>query len=124
MGNILSHPSSSSKQTQLTFDNVRTTITASQSDETIPATGESDSGQFLCETPIGSTDAFHMSSNSGSNYATTWTPTAKEAVGENAKLIHLLNPIGNSTGRYKWVASATAGSRIFHQMVTTLTEEA
>jgi len=110
-------------QTQYTFDNTRITLTASQSDATTPATGESDFGNNCQESATAATtNVFEMSADSGTNF----TPfvavrgrTDADTLGDN----FAVNGIGNSTGRYRYVMSGSAGTRIYNQMTTTIAEE-
>ena len=114
---------SSGVQTQLTFDNVKTTLTADQTDETIPATGEADSTHMICDTVIGSTDKFQISSDSGTTYDSMQAVnTVSEAFAGGNRAPQFM-VTGNSTGRYQILASNDAGSRIFQQMTTTEKEE-
>lgn len=113
-----------SRQTQLTFDNARVSLTASQSDETIPATGESDSGMFSAESSIDTADVFEVSANSGTNFAEALDCQGTRGfldgiTGENIQLAN----IGNSTARYRVVVTATVGTRIYSQIITTVAEE-
>ncbi len=103
----------------LTFDNALFSLTASQTDATTPATGESDSGYIHCETLIGSTDIAEISADTGSTFSSL-TVYNRDSVKflqlEDGVLIHF---VGNSTGRYRIVASATVGTRLFQMLVTT-----
>ncbi len=102
----------------LTFDNQRLSLTASQSDETIPATGELDNGFLLVETAI-NLDLFSVSVNSGTNYI-VFDSTMMGKTLNSSKNNLFINTIGNSTGRYKLVATADTGTRIFHFFISTL----
>ena len=105
----------------LTFDNARLSITASQTDDTVPATGESDSGQIETVTAFSTSDDFETSPNSGTNFH-PWLSFQGTAIRitENANSQGTIIGIGNSTGRYRITTDATAGTRIFHQLITTV----
>ncbi len=102
----------------LTFDNARLQPTQSQEDETIPAVGESDTGTYFVETVQGSADKVSMSADSGSNYKGTYLEATNQ-LGDVVGNVQFISGIGNSTGRYKLVMDATAGTRVIHQMLTT-----
>ncbi len=102
----------------LTFDNVRTSLTASQSDETIPATGEFDNGQIVIVSGGQAGDRMQVSADSGSNYSAQSIAQLSSVefndIGEGVTIL-----AGNSTGRYKIVCDATCATRIYSQMVAT-----
>ena len=104
----------------ITFDNERITLTASQSDATTPASGETDSGVVVAESTIAGSDLFEISADSGSNFA------AMTVVGANAIDISVVNRtisyngIGNSAGRYRILASSDTGNRTYSKVTTTV----
>ena len=111
------------RQTKLTFDNARVALTASQSDETIPATGETDNGTFVQETSIAGADTFEISANSGTNYSArsrTETYNSDFSINEAGSFVIAC---GNSSGRYRYVCTADVGTRILIMIVTTESEE-
>lgn len=105
----------------LTFDNARISMTANQTDETIPATGESDFVTVVNNIPIGSGN-FFVSADSGTNYKqieeTIGVMTPESFFKVDATVLSV-SGIGNSTGRYKITSDAVAGTRIFSQDTTT-----
>lgn len=109
-------------QTQITFDNVRISLTASQTDETIPATGESDKGNIVCETTLDTADELAVSANSGTNFAEIFNQQQAQSVVVTSASVAIIG-IGNSTGRYRFTMTATVGTRIIHQMITTEAEQ-
>ena len=109
------------RQTQLTFDNARVALTASQSDETIPATGETDNGTFVQETSITGSDTFEISANSGTNYSARSRVEEYNSDFSINEAGSFVIGCGNSTGRYRYVATSDVGTR---QLVMTVTTEA
>lgn len=108
----------------LTFDNARLSLTASQTDETIPATGESDSVTYLTSTVIGGADNLQISANSGTDYSTIAVLIGVHSAaefGDQIDTIQSIPAIGNSTGRYRLSMDSTVGTRITIQVVTTIT---
>lgn len=97
------------------FDNARFSMTASQTTEIIPATGESDFGHIQCDTFI-TGDKLQVSADSGVNYI---VPASETWGGSGVSNNPTIEGYGNSTGRYKVVTSATAGTRIFQRLITT-----
>lgn len=109
-------------QTQITFDNARISLTASQTDETIPATGESDNGTFVQSTSVAGTDTFEISANSGTNYSARSRVEVYDSDFSINEAGSFVIGCGNSTGRYRYVASADVGTRILVMTVTTEAE--
>lgn len=103
---------------ELTFDNIRVSLTASQTDATTPASGESDSGIFILEQKVGG-DTIDISGDSGSAFMAQQGPILGTTMGTNNNNIPIMS-IGNSTGRYRYTATADVGTRIFHQIITTM----
>ncbi len=110
------------RQTQITSDNARLSITQSQTDSTIPASGEMDFVTYVLETFIASGDAFEISADGGSNYtlmnSTQAVASFTATVGNSVSI----PGIGNSNGRYRIVADGTAGTRVVMQSTITLAE--
>lgn len=104
----------------LTFDNELVSMTASQTDTTTPAVGESDSGQYILNTRIGTTDVINLSSDSGSNFDPLFSDNSSTGIFGGTESRGTISSIGNSTGRHQIVTSSTAGTRIFHQLITTM----
>ncbi len=111
------------RQTQLTSDNARISLTASQTDETIPAIGESDNGTFTQSTSIAGTDTFEISADSGSNYSARSRIEVYNSDFSINEAGSFVIGCGNSTGRYRYVASADVGTRILVMTVTTEAEQ-
>ena len=110
-------------QTQLTFDNARISLTASETDETIPATGESDNGTFTQSTSVAGADTFEISGNSGTDYSARSRVEVYNSDFSINEAGSFVIGCGNSTGRYRYVASADVGTRILVMTVTTETEQ-
>ena len=106
-------------QTQITFDNARISLTASQTDETIPATGESDNVTFVQSTSIAGIDTFEISANSGTNYSARSRVEVYNSDFSINEAGSFVIGCGNSTGKYRYVASADVGTRIIVMTVTT-----
>ena len=104
----------------LTFDNVRLALTASQTDETIPATGESDTGLIICETTGGFADALQFSADSGTTYESLRTSDQTNHIGTAEGRSVSFNGLGNSAARYKLVMTSDVATRDFMQGVTTV----
>tara|TARA_R110000823_G_scaffold307969_1_gene431384 strand:+ start:622 stop:1317 length:696 start_codon:yes stop_codon:yes gene_type:complete len=113
-------------QTQISFDNSTFTMSASQTVETIPATGESDTGFIMVNTGVGSAsdDAVFVSSDSGTTYTKSFTQTSSGSDFNSAGMKVTIDGIGNSTGRYKVVTVSDSGTRKFIKCITTIKEEA
>jgi len=116
-------PQGTGKQTQLTFDNARISLTASQTDETIPATGELDNGTFTQSTSIAGTDTFEISADSGSNYSARSRVEVYNSDFSINEAGSFVIGCGNSTARYRYVATADVGTRILVMIVTTEAEQ-
>ena len=104
----------------LTFDNARTSLTASQTDETIPATGESDNGTLVQEVSITGADTFEISANSGTNYSTRSRVEVYNSDFSVNQAGSFIIGCGNSTGRYRYVANSDTGTREVVMTTTTL----
>jgi hypothetical protein len=104
----------------IAFDNARFTMTASQTVEIIPATGESDVGAIHAEVVVGTGDVVQVSSDSGTNYMNQ-TGRGDSATGGFAAAGEWrpIEFVGNSTGRYRVVTDATVGTRTLQRMITT-----
>lgn len=107
---------------ELTFDNARLALTASQTDTTIPATGENDVVTYIKPASISGSDAFNISVDSGSNFVSAiadsvaGTDTFMNVAAGRAQSV---KSIGNSTGRFQIVCDATVGTRDIEQLITT-----
>jgi len=107
-------------QTQITFDNERLSLTASTTDTTTPATGESDAGMVIKESANnGFADVFEVSPDSGTNFGVCIGVTATNVVRSHNDPYG----IGNSTGRYRLVMTADVDTRVYVQAITTRAEE-
>lgn len=116
-------PQGTGIQTQITFDNARISLTASQTDETIPATGESDNGTFTQSTSVAGSDTFEISGDSGSNYSARSRVEVYDSDFSINEAGSFVIGCGNSTGRYRYVATGDAGTRIIVMTVTTEAEQ-
>ncbi len=104
----------------ITFDNAQLSLTASQTDATTPATGESDSGNVMWTTSISGVDTLETSPDSGSTFSALYPYNTQTGGMGGTEDASLLLGIGNSTGRYRVVMDANAGTRIISQTITTL----
>ncbi len=122
MGNILSHPASSSKQTQLTFDIVELALTASQSDTFATATGEIAFMTYITRTTISAVDQLFLTVDA-SNYREvhpSWGATdGFGSAGDDYQCT-----LGNNQSQSKYTADATCGTRAFGQAAHIIKEEA
>lgn len=102
------------------FDNSDFSMTESQTVEIIPATGESDFGMIIQRSGTAA-DTLLFSADSGVNYiALTATNLGEKwgTFGQAGTGFNILG-IGNSTGRYKIVTTATVQTRNFVRIITT-----
>lgn len=100
-----------------TFDNTEFTMTASQTTDIIPATGESDTGLVWVRVAV-ATDDFRLSANSGTNYTAVPTVGVMATLGSAGNVCAIIG-VGNSTGRYRIVTDNTVGTRTFARAITT-----
>ncbi len=104
----------------ISFDNVRFTMTASQTVEIIPASGEVDNGIIFLESGGDTGNKLYISADSGSNYVLVTNIITKSTPSFSVTGdVALIQGVGNSTGRYKIVVDSTVVNRVFHRCIVT-----
>ena len=104
-----------------TYDNADFSMTASQTVEIIPASGESDTGLIWVRTSIAA-DTLEFSADSGTNYRAinaAVVGSMGRSFGDAGGCYFVLG-IGDSTGRYRIVATSGVGTRNIGRAITTV----